>query len=226
MEYSTDVDTNLREFNIAYNNYEMCHETFNNDIANNNDASCKKGNVYTNCSDCLEKSEKKLIEVLGEMKRLQASISDEYEARRRNKGVSIITQDKKKVTDIVKRDKTTKETLMDSIELYKMYRIHIITEALKLVFILFIIFYLLKSTKGVKTSTFISATLYITISVLDVFYPTYMLFAFSALSLLTFVVFAIMNINDISINYQNIANKTTETFSNISTEFKKDVNIL
>jgi hypothetical protein len=35
-----------------------------------------------------------------------------------------------------------------------------------------------------------------------------------------------MNINDISINYKNIANKTADTISNVSNEFKKDVNVL
>lgn len=220
------INENDEEYKIAFTNYEMCHLYFNNDITNDEKTECNRS-VYKTCTDCLKNSEKILLETINEIISIQRDIASEYNILVNNKSSPPDSSVKKKqLTNIVKRYKTTKETLMDSIELYKMYRIYIITEVLKLVFILCIIFYLLKTTKGVKTSTFISSSLYITISVLDVFYPTYMLFIFSALSFLTFVIFAIMNINDISINYQNIANKTTETFSNISTEFKKDVNVL
>jgi hypothetical protein len=70
------------------------------------------------------------------------------------------------------------------------------------------------------------AILYITLSSLNVFYPGSILFVISIASFVGFVLTAIMNINDIKINYQNITSKTTETISNISNEFKKDVNVL
>jgi hypothetical protein len=116
--------------------------------------------------------------------------------------------------------------LGNSVELYKIYRIQLITEVVKLLVILSIIFYLLQSTKGIKTMTYVGAILYMTLSTLEVFYPGNIIFVISIISFLFFVAFAIMNIHDISINYQNIKNKSTEVFSQLTDELNKDVKVL
>jgi phosphoglycerol transferase MdoB-like AlkP superfamily enzyme len=183
--------------------------------------------VRLTCNNCLESREKKIIQALNDLIEIQSIIAEEIKTIHGNQELPEITdKEKGKVVNIVKRHKTASETLMDSVELYKIYRIRIILEVIKLIIIIFFIFYLLKTTQGVKTMTFISTILYIIVTLLDVFYSNYGLIIFSVLSFIIFVISAIININDITINYQNIANKTADTLSNISTEFKKDVNIL
>jgi hypothetical protein len=223
------IQQNEVSFSSAYNNYKMCYIHFNTNDSNSN-FQCSNiiGNAKSDCNDCLKTSENIILQSLAEIENIQNDIKQQCEnlGEINNDQPKITQEEKDELSNIVNRYNTTHESLKDSVESYKMYRIHLISEVIKLIVILFIIFYLLKTTKGVKSSTFISAIVYITLSLLDVFYPGYMSFIISVISFFMFVIFAIMNINDISINYQNIANKTTETFSNIATEFKKDVNIL
>ena len=223
------IQQNEDSFSSAYNNYKMCYIHFNTKDSNSN-FQCSNiiGDAKSNCNDCLITSENIILQSLAEIENIQNDIIQECEnlGDIKNNPQKITQEEKDDLTGIVNRYNTTHESMMDSVELYKMYRIHLISEVVKLVVILFIIFYLLKTTQGVKNSTFISSIVYITLSSLDVFYPGYISFIISVISFFIFVVFAIMNINDISINYQNIANKTAETFSNISAEFKKDVNVL
>ena len=226
-EFENKILTYQAGFNAAYYDYELCYRYFNTD-ATDSDVKCKTtGSRPLTCNKCLESREKKIIQALNGLIEIQSIIAEEIKSIHRNQELPEITdKEKGKVVNIVKRHKTASESLMDSVELYKIYRIRIILEVIKLIIIIFFIFYLLKTTQGVKTMTFISTILYIMVTLLDVFYSNYGLIIFSVLSFIIFVISAIININDITINYQNIANKTADTLSNISTEFKKDVNIL
>jgi hypothetical protein len=225
------IRQNEIDFSSAYNNYEMCYINFNinDDTSNFKCSNIIGGGEKKNCNDCLKTSENIILQSLSDIQNIQNDIEKEG---KKLGGIDVtppqdVTETQKDdLKNVVNRYNTTHESLMDSVELYKTYRIHLVSEVIKLLVILFIIFYLLKTTKGIKASTFISVIVYITLSTINTFYKGYILFILSVLSFFIFVVFSIMNINDISINYRNIANKTAETLSNISTEFKKDVNVL
>ena len=228
--FQGDIDDYESELNIELQHYKLCYEYFNIDpntlTSNNRCKQLKTG--FEDCSDCLKKSEDNIVRLLDNIQNVQDDIINEIKELTADYNIppNFTEEYKNELRDIVKRYKNTGETFVESVELYKLYRIRIISEVIKLLVILFIIFYLLKTTEGVKTMTFVSSILYITLSSLEAFYPSYALFIFSMLSYSMFVIFAIMNINDISINYQNLANKTADTISNVSTEFKKDVNVL
>lgn len=222
------IQQNEDNFSSAYNNYNMCYINFNiNDEGTNFQCSNIIGKSNTDCNDCLRTSENIILQSIAEIQNIQSDIIKESKNIGGGDEPPEITQEQKDdLTNVVNRYNTTHESLMNSVELYKTYRIQLIIEVVKIVVMLAIIFYYLKTTKGVKTMTYITAILYITLSSLNVFYPGPILFFISILSFIFFVLSAIMNINDIKINYQNITNKTTETISNISNEFKKDVNVL
>ena len=207
----------------------MCYINFNiNDEGSNFQCSNIIGKSQSDCNDCLRTSENLILQSIAEIQNIQSDIIKES----KNLGSSDesppeITQEQKDdLVNVVNRYNTTHESLMNSVELYKTYRTQLIIGVVKVIVMLAIIFYYLNKTKGVKTMTYIMAILYITLSALNVFYPGPILFFISILSFIFFVLAAIMNINDIKINYQNITSKTTETISNISNEFKKDVNVL
>ena len=223
------IQQNEENFSSAYNNYNMCYINFNiNDEGSNFQCSNIIGKSQSDCNDCLRTSENLILQSIAEIQNIQSDIIKES----KNLGSSDesppeITQEQKDdLVNVVNRYNTTHESLMNSVELYKTYRTQLIIGVVKVIVMLAIIFYYLNKTKGVKTMTYIMAILYITLSALNVFYPGPILFFISTLSFIFFVLAAIMNINDIKINYQNITSKTTETISNISNEFKKDVNVL
>jgi hypothetical protein len=227
--FSQNINQNQSDFNAAYNNYKLCYSIFNIN-GDNSDAQCSaainKGTITT-CNDCMVTSETQILEIMEAMKNIPDAIQTECDKIKAPNVVGEVTQKQKDdLVNLVNDYNTMHGSLVDSVELYKTYRIYILSEVVKLLVILAIIFYLLKTTRGVKTLTFISAIVYISLSSLNVFYTSSILFIFSIVSFFVFVVFAIMNINDISINYQNIANNTRETLTNISAEFKKDVNVL
>jgi hypothetical protein len=223
------IQQNEENFSSAYNNYNMCYINFNiNDEGSNFQCSNIIGKSQSDCNDCLRTSENIILQSIAEIQNIQSDIIKES----KNLGSSDesppeITQEQKDdLVNVVNRYNTTHESLMNSVELYKTYRIQLIIGVVKVITMLAIIFYYLNKTKGVKTFTYIMAILYITLSALNVFYTGPILFFISILSFIFFVLAAIMNINDIKINYQNITSKTTETISNISNEFKKDVKVL
>jgi hypothetical protein len=229
-DFQDEIDKYEVDLKAELEHYRLCYTYFNidpNTINSNNKCKGVKTDS-SDCRDCLKISEDRIVKLLGNIQGIQNNIINEIKDLTADYNISpnFSEEYKNELRDIVKRYKNTGETFVESVELYKLYRIRIISEVIKLLIILFIIFYLLKTTEGVKTMTFISSILYITLSSLEVFYPSYALFIFSVLSYIMFVIFAIMNINDISINYQNLANKTADTISNVSTEFKKDVNVL
>jgi len=223
------IQQNEENFSSAYNNYNMCYINFNiNDEGSNFQCSNIIGKSQSDCNDCLRTSENIILQTIAEIQNIQGDIIKESKNLGGNdeNPPEITQQEKDDLVNVVNRYNTTHESLMNSIELYKTYRIQLIIEVVKIIVMLAIIFYYLKTTKGVKTMTYIMAILYITLSSLNVFYPGSILFVISIASFVGFVLTAIMNINDIKINYQNITSKTTETISNISNEFKKDVNVL
>ena len=214
------------EFDAAYSNYELCYSIFNIQ-GENSDSQCSNVISGKNCNQCLATSKAIIIQKISDMKNISDQIKTECDNVQIPAAKPGVTREQKdELVNVVNKYNTMRGSLVDSVELYKTYRIFIISEVVKLLVILAIIFYLLKTTKGIKSITFISAITYVILTSLNVFYIDYMSFIFSILAFFIFVVFAIMNINDISINYQNIANNTAETLSNISTEFKKDVNVL
>lgn len=224
------IQQNENDFSSAFNNYNMCYINFNiSDESSNFQCSNIIGKDNSNCNDCLRTSENIILQSLAEIQNIQNDIIKESKNIRStdDKTPPELTQSQKDdLVDVVNRYNTSQEMLIDSVELYKTYRTQLIIELVKIFIILAVIFYYLKTTKGVKTMTFITAILYITLSSLNVFYPNYTIFVISMISFFIFVLAAIMNISDITINYQNITNKTVEAFSNISNEFKKDVNVL
>jgi hypothetical protein len=224
------IRENETQFLAAYNNYKLCYIHFN-VKEENSDIQCSNiiKKPKSTCNDCLKESEDIIIRSLTEIQNIQNEIKNESANLGKPpvaKQQGVTQKQKDDLTKVVNQYHTTRGSLMDSVELYKTYRIYLISEVVKLLLILAIILYLLKTTKGIKTMTYISVIVYVSLSSLNVFYRGYVLFTFSVLSFFVFIVVAIMNINDISINYQNISNNTTETLSNISSEFKKDVNVL
>lgn len=223
------IQQNENDFSSAFNNYNMCYINFNiSDETSNFQCSNIIGKDNSDCNDCLRTSENIIIQSLAEIQNIQKDIIKESKnIRGTDDPPPEITQSQKDdLVNVVNRYNTSQEMLIDSVELYKTYRTQLIIEVVKIIIILAVIFYYLKTTKGVKTMTFITAILYITLSSLNVFYPNYTIFVISMTTFFIFVLAAIMNISDITFNYQNIKNKTTEVFSNISNEFKKDVNVL
>lgn len=226
------IRQNETEFTSAFNNYNMCYIHFNiNDGNSNFQCSNVIGKGNSDCNDCLRTSENILLQSLSEIQNIQRDIlseSKKLEGNDKNREYSpeVLEQQEGDLLNIVNRYHTSNEMLNNSVELYKTYRIQLITEVVKLLVIISIIFYLLQTTKGVKTMTFIGAILYMTLSTLEVFYLGNILLVISIISFLFFVAFAIMNINDISINYQNIKNKSTEVFSQLTDELNKDVKVL
>lgn len=226
------IRQNESEFSSAFNNYNMCYIHFNiNDGNSNFQCSNIIGKGKSDCNDCLKTSENILLQSLSEIQNIQHDILTESKKlggddKNTEYTPEMLEQQEGDLLNIVDRYHTSNEMLDNSVELYKIYRIQLITEVVKLLVILSIIFYLLQTTKGVKTMTYVGAILYMTLSTLEVFYPGNIIFVISIISFLFFVAFAIMNINDISINYQNIKNKSTEVFSQLTDELNKDVKVL
>jgi len=221
------IDQNEVEFTAAYNNYKLCYSIFNTK-GDNSDSRCSSViSGSRNCNQCLKTSETIILQKLADIKDISKRIKAECDKIPIPVKKSDVTKKQKDdLVNVVSDYNTMRGSFDDSVELYKTYRINLISEVAKLLIVLAIIFYLLKTTTGIKTLTIISVIAYITLTTINVFYVDYISFIFSVLAFFSFVVFAIMNINDISINYQNIANNTSETLANISSEFKKDVNVL
>jgi len=225
------IRQNETEFSSAFNNYNMCYIHFNiNDGNSNFQCSNIIGKSNSNCNDCLRTSENTLLQSLSEIQNIQQDILTESKKLGGDEGgeftPEMLDQQKDDLINVVDRYNTSTEMLSSSVEMYKIYRIQLITEVVKLLVIISIIFYLLQTTTGVKTMTYVGAILYMTLSALEVFYPSSILLVISIISFLFFVAFSIMNIHDISINYQNIKNKSTEVFSQVTNELNKEVKVL
>ena len=137
-----------------------------------------------------------------------------------------LIKEKNNVSSLISRYNTSNESLNNSVELYKIYRIQLITEVIKSLILITIIFYTLSHTNGVQFITFLALIVYMTMMAMELFYPNSILFTINIFLLVFFLLCMVMNVNNIRVNYQTVKTQTIGTVNKITDEITKNTYIV
>ena len=222
------IAENENSFTSALNNYTLCYVNFNINEPTSNFlcSSVKQGDT---CNDCINTSENLLLQSIAEIQNINNEITKATKKQLKINNIDKpytpsqddIKKETNNISGLINRYNTSNESLNNSIELYKLYRIQLLTEVIKSLILIFIIFYTLTTTKGIQSITIIVLITYMTMTALELFYPNSIIFAINILILIFFIICMIMNINNIRVNYQSVKEQTLGTVNKISNELSK-----